>query len=347
MSSSIIGPIVEAIQVPFPELERILIESRDCTGTPVLSTLLGGSAPRLKEIRLHGVVVPFPALRQLLLSTINLTSLCLENITSAGYFSPDALITVLLHPALAQLRILELHFRLSAFCTTTSSARPPPLTRATLSSLTSLCYRGIPDYLEEFVAKIDTPALMTIRIIFYNQLIFNVQEICKFLSRMDRSEFVHEVVLRPFLHAVCISLSHQKRGSRSWECDLGILCRQLEWQLSSATQILSQLSTFLPKMYKLNINTLRSAPAPKEDVDLTQWLELFQLFPDLVSLSVSELFVPGITHALVTEDMATEALPTLRTLTLRGYRESPSVAEAAEKFAAMRKLSGHQLTLLG
>jgi len=94
------------------------------------------------------------------------------------------------------------------------------------------------------------------------------------------------------------------------------------------------------------INTFLTGPDWKEDdVDLTQWLELFQLFPDLFSLTVSEQFVPGITHALVTEDMATEVLPTLRTLTLRGYRKSPSVAEAAEKFAAMRKLSGHQLTL--
>jgi len=345
MPNSIIGPIVEVIQEPIPELERIQITSRNRKEIPVLSTLLGGSSPRLKNINLQGIVVPFPVLRQLLFSTINLTTLRLHNITTAGYFSPDALVTVLLHPALARLERLDVHFHLAAFPTTSSMACPPPLTHATLSSLTSLCYRGTTDYLEEFVAKIDAPALTNIRIKFYNQLIFNIPETCRFLSRMDRLKFLHGVVVKPTIGSISLCLRERRR--LCWECELGIICGQLDWKLSSIAQILHQLSPLLPEVTKFDINTYPSMPTC-EDVDSIQWLELFQPFPHLSSVSAVEQFVPNIAHALVTEDMATEALPALRMLILRGYRKLPSVAEAAKKFCAMRELSGgHKVSLYG
>jgi len=199
--------------------------------------------------------------------------------------------------------------------------------------------------LEEFVANIDTPALTIICIRFYNQLIFNIQKTCQFLSRMETPKFLCGVVVGSFPNIITINLCQRVGGTRDWECDLGILCTQLDWQLSSVTQILSQLSPLLPKVDKLAINAYPTVPAGKEDVDSTQLLELFQPFPYLGTVSVAERFVPGIAHALVTEDMATDTFPALQALTLRGYHKSPSVAKAAKKFTTMRKLSGHRVFL--
>jgi len=344
LPSSMIGLITEAIQEPFLELERIQITSKDKKETPVLSTLLGGSAPRLKRIELDGVVVPFPSLRQLLLSTINLTLLQLHNITSTSYFSSDV-ITVLSHPALARLIALDIQFRLSAFHSTLSRARPPPLTHATLSSLVRLWYRGTSDYWEEFVAQIDSPVLTNIRITFLNQLIFNIQETCQFLSRMDRLKFLHKVVVGFFTGFVSIELCQRERRTWMWECNLKIICSQLDWQLSSATQILSQLSPLLPNVKRLDIRTSPTLPTGNEDVDSAQWLELFQLFPHSHTLFVAEPLGPCIAHALV--DMVTETLPAFSLLSLSGYRKSPSAAEAVEKFVTMRTLSGHKVSVYG
>jgi len=59
-----------------------------------------------------------------------------------------------------------------------------------------------------------------------------------------------------------------------------------------------------------------------EDMDSTQWLELFQPFTYVRELRALEQFVLGIVQALVTEDMAAEVLPELTQLSLEGYRKS-------------------------
>ena len=76
----------------------------------------------------------------------------------------------------------------------------------------------------------------------------------------------------------------------------------------------------------------------KEDVDSTQWLEFFRPFTHVGQVHVWETqLVPGIVQALATEDKPPDLLPELISLSLRGYRSSPSVAKAAVQFVAMRR----------
>jgi hypothetical protein len=53
------------------------------------------AGPLLRKMELDGIAFPFPTIRQVLLSTNNLSELCLSNIPNTGYFSPDALATAL------------------------------------------------------------------------------------------------------------------------------------------------------------------------------------------------------------------------------------------------------------
>ncbi|KAI9513410.1 hypothetical protein F5148DRAFT_3947 [Russula earlei] len=348
LPSSII-PSIE-IQESFLALERIQITSCNSSGTPVLTNFLGGSAPRLTSIAVDGVAVPFPALRQILLSTNNLVRLQLDNITSAGYFSPDAIVTVVSDPALARLKILHLHFHLSALRPISSRVSGPFIERATLPSLTFLSFRGAHDYLEGVVARIDTPALIFTWITFYDQLIFETQQLCQFVSRMGKLTSLRDVVVQPGSNGITISLCQRANRERQrWECELRMLCRGLDLQLSFATQILCQLSPHLSRVFQLKVVTDKYSEqsAWEEDLDLTQWQEIFQHIPPIIWLDVAEQFLPGVVHALVTEGITTGTFPRLRGLSLRGYHKYPSVRKEIERFVAARKLTGHNISVYG
>jgi len=130
-------------------------------------------------------------------------------------------------------------------------------------------------------------------------------------------------------------------------CSLHTSCKRLDWQLSFVIQVLNQLSPLLSSVRSLIINKPVDLPTGEEDVESTQWLELFQPFTHVREFRAFEQLVPGIVQALVTEDMATGVLPELTQLSLEGYRKSPAVAEAAEHFVAARGLSGRTIHLSG
>ena len=347
VTGSTIGSIVELIQEPFLSLERIRITSKDATGPPVLTRFLGGSAPRLEEIELCDVAIPFPALRRLLLSTTNLINLELWNIPNTCYFPPDALVTCL--SALVHLNRLKVSFHFST-CRPSSSWTYLPVERHTLPSLAYLDFRGTSEYLEGVVARIDFPSLTTFYIRFFNQLVFEIPQLYQFMSRVDRLKSFNEVIVTSSENHVAITLT--KRGERrldlAW-CQLFIRCRQFDWQLSFMTQIFSQLSPLLfnVETFAIEDSSLLSPPTGQEDVDPTQWWELFQSFPRVWKVHVTNELVPGVVQALAMEDIATAIVPRLVSLHLKGFRQSPSMVEAAEQFVAIRKRSGRSITLYG
>jgi len=80
-----------AMQVPFPELTALTLLSRSGTGPLLPDSFLGGSAPRLRTLKLEAI--PFPGLPNLLLSATHLVTLRLFGIPHSGYFSPEAMVT--------------------------------------------------------------------------------------------------------------------------------------------------------------------------------------------------------------------------------------------------------------
>ena len=121
-------------------------------------------------------------------------------------------------------------------------------------------------------------------------------------------------------------------------------CRQLDWQLSFVTQIFSQLSPLLSSVRSLRIHSGNELPTGEEEVDSTQWLELFRPFTQVTKVYVRRRLVPGIVQALAEEDMPAEVLPKLTLLQL-GDRGSKSMVEVANKFIARRTLSGHAISV--
>jgi hypothetical protein len=61
--------------------------------------------------------------------------------------------------------------------------RPPPLTRSVLSALTDFRFKGVSEYLEDLVARIDAPLLRELYITLFNQIVFDTPQFVQFISR--------------------------------------------------------------------------------------------------------------------------------------------------------------------
>ena len=338
--------IADVMQVPFPTLERIRIESKGAAEPVVISEFLGGSAPRLKEIDVDGIAIPFLALRQLFLSTNNLVRLVLENIPKSCYFSPDDLVTIV--SSSGHLKELRIRFRPPASRSTTNIETSPPLERSTFPSLTWLLIYGSSEYVEAFVARTHMPALITLTIGFFNQVIFEIPQLYGFISRVEGLKFFDQVTITPSEQAVAVSFQRrkEKRGYDPTGCRLSVPCRQLDWQLSFTTQMFNQLSPLLSSAKLLIIDKPYSMYTGREEVDPAEWLELFQLLPHLSEVRVHiEELAQDVAHALANEDMAAGVLPGLTSLRLKGYRKSQSAIDAAERFVATCKLANRNIFL--
>ena len=125
--------VLEAMQKPFPELTNLRIYSHH--QLPLLpDSFLGGSAPRLRNLCLDGVL--FRGLPELLLSTTHLFSLFLKNIPHSWYILPEAMVTVL--STLTRLALLCLRFVSPRSHPDQASRHPSSLTRS--SSPFSKCW---------------------------------------------------------------------------------------------------------------------------------------------------------------------------------------------------------------
>ena len=174
---SMLPSVVEVTQKPCRALEVIRITVKFPTGPSILvrNSFLGGSAPHLREVKLDGIAFPFPAIRQVLLSTKNLVELHLFDIPNDAYFSPNDLVTGL--SSSVQLKRLTIDFHYLPSSPPPSTTRSSPQ-RTILPSLVSLDFHGTSEYLEELVARIDSPALCKIAIRLFND-IFEIPQFCQ------------------------------------------------------------------------------------------------------------------------------------------------------------------------
>jgi hypothetical protein len=294
VSLSLTGPqlanIAMVMQEPFPAMTHLFLETHISNDVPVLPCeFLGRSAPSLQRIGLVGI--PFPALPSLLLSTSDLVTLYLHNIPQTGYISPEAMVA-----ALATLtRLKDLRFRFQSPASRPDLIRLPPATRTTLSSLTSLEFHGVREYLEDFIAQVDAPLLNWISIYCFNQLVdFEIPQLCQFV---DHSEDINRPIrcLVEFQHdnvsfgAGPIIDIPKSEYFEVFPCNIhiNILCEGIDWQASHMAQALNQIAAILFNMLHLAIDSDGVSPEP-EDLDGIEWLELLRPFS-----YVQTLFVTG------------------------------------------------------
>jgi len=346
VSSSELERIVEAMQDPFPALTDLWLHPTDGMAPVISDSFLGGSAPHLRFLWLQGI--PFPALPKLLSSATDLVDLDLNNIPHSGYISPSAMVTCL--STLTRLGSLVLEFQSPRSRPDRTSRLSPPLTRTILPALTFLRFEGVTEYLEDLVTQIDAPLLRDISITFFNQLIFNISQLPKFLCRTETFTVLDQATVSFHERFVHVELS-QQTGANSARLNLKISCRKLDWQLSSLEQVCNSAFPTFSTLERLGLHPYKhDGPAlvpGQDDIENTQWLDLLHPFVNVKDLQLSEKVAPCVAPALqeLTGERVKEVLPALQNLSLHDFKASRPVEEAIGQFVAARQFSGHPVAI--
>jgi hypothetical protein len=212
------------MQGSFPALQHLDLEwyfTESYTTAPYSGGLLipgkflGGSAPRLQHLRLKRI--SFPQLPTFLLSAHNLITLELKSISPNDYISMEVIVRSL--AALTRLKTLSITFY------DDDDDMPPPdqyesrpgLTlamRAILPALTKFHYRGYCEYLEDFLAQIDTPRLKNLMIEYFPHEI-EAPQLSQLLDRtasLKLDQFRHaEVTFYPLAIVIKLNCSQERR----------------------------------------------------------------------------------------------------------------------------------------
>ena len=323
-----------AMQQPFPALEDLALTST--SGTVVVpASFLGGSAPRLRKLWLDSI--QFPGLPKLLLSATHLVDVRLYDIPHSGYFSPEAMVTGL--SALTNLDSLTIQFK-SPRSRPDRRRLPPPSTRTLLPALTSFWFKGVSEYLDDLVARIDAPLLRELDITFFHQLIFDTPQLAQFISRTPKINAFDGASVEFSDSSVFVTTTDDALA-------LGVSCRQSDWQLSSLAQVCGILVNFFSAAEHLYIQEgAYSQPSWQDEIETGQWLELLHRLTAVKYLHISPKFTPRIAPSLqeLAGGRATEVLPALQTLYLEETLPS-GVQETIDKFVAARELAGHPIVV--
>jgi len=335
-----------AMDEPFPSLTSLMLISY-AQNVPVLpDSFLGGSAPRLRSLYLHGI--PYLSIGTLLSSTTNLVQLTLWGIPHSGYISPETIVPCL--SMLPRLGSLQLGFRYPRSPAHRASRHPPPLTRVVFPSLTSLRFNGNIEYLEDILSQIETPILNESVFGFFNQLVFDTPLLRHFIRRTETFMTIHTARVEFYSLVVWVTFSAQEIANNDFRTlTLSIFCKPLDWQLSALSQV---LNSFLP-----SLSTLESLEIAidhedwQDEIDVIQWQEFLHPFTSVKKMTLKgeasvRLVVPALRE--LSRERATEVLPALQNLSLTTSRWSPSgpLKETIEQFIATRQLDGHPVTVL-
>ncbi len=337
--SSLWEKVLVEMQEPFPALTHLDLHTTD--EVPIVSdSFLGGSAPNLQYLLLS--CVPFPGLSKLLSSATHLCTLHLWHIPHSGYISPELMSTAL--SALTRLETFSLEFQSPRSCPGRGRRRPPPPTRLVLPALTQFDFKGVSEYLEDLVARIDAPLLDRLDIEFFPQLIFHTPQLAQFIGRKPNfmAPDVAQVTFSNFKADLILPLTNGR-------LELEICCTQSDWLLSMLAQVCSSSLYLISSLEHLYIHEVVEylRPCRQDDIENIQWLELLRSFTTVKALYLSRDITTRIIPAFeeLVGERATAVLPALQSLFLEELHLSGPVQEALDSFVAARQLSGHPIAI--
>ncbi len=239
---------------------------------------------------------------------------------------------------MTHLQTLSFHFLSLPSRRNHFSIPPPSRERVVLPALKFFKYRGTNKYLDTFLARVDTPCIEQIDITFFNQPTFDVSQIGRFVNRIDGLNSYGRANILTSNNAISVCV---RRPGTFTRLAVQVSCQQLDWQLSSMTQICHHFSTFLSCVRELGIS---GTPPPngQDDVVNEQWLPLIRSFGGTERLHVAGNLGTDIMRTLkpACGDPPT-VLPLLRNLYVEEPRPFYTDSQAAVvSFINSRRVSG-------
>jgi len=344
---------VAAINVPFLTLTSLRLSSGfgdyECLGQPIITdSILGGIAPRLRSLDLHGIAFPEP--QKLLLSATDLVTLRLERIPSIGYISPEELVTCL--STLTKLEELALGFRtfrLPPFHPHQTSQSLLPAPSTVLPTLTSFRFRGDSWYLEDFITRIAFPLLGNLDVTFIGWRNVDSPPLCEFINRIETLDKHHRADISFHDDFVNIILSRQEGLADCGKIKFGILCSTLDLQLFCLMQLRSFSLPSLLTLEHLYIHGHGSFPLDCRQLspENVRWLEILHPFTSVKKVYLSEKPALRVARALqgLSGEKVASMLPALQSISFIGHEPSGATLDAIGNFVATLQLSGRSVSV--
>ncbi|KAI9449833.1 hypothetical protein BJY52DRAFT_1359383 [Lactarius psammicola] len=321
---------------PFSKLEDLVLLYEDYMELGLPSAFRWG--PRLR--RLHSTGIGFPAPLQQLSYSGNLVDIQLHNVVGDAYLSPEALSNAL--SGMTQLRSLSLHLYSSNPGQYYGNGMPvPPLSleRIVLPALTHLKFRGIGEFFDRFMTRIDPPLLGDIEIMF-NGRPFVVSNLCEFVDRieMQKSHSRAEVLFSD--HAISISFTQPGSPMRP---KLRISLSPSNWQFPMI-EICNRLAPFLSDVEDVRIHATRLSSG-QDNMDCEKWAKLLQPFRGAKWLHIAgNLSIDIVLSLQLSRKRRVTSLPSLNKLCIREPEPHHTrLREAVVSLIASSSLSGHSI----
>ena len=201
-----LGEVLAAMQVPFPELTGLELWSKNETQLVIPDSFLGGSAPHLRTLTLYSI--SFLGLPKLLLSATHLVYLYIYDIPHSAYISPQAIVALL--SMLSSLESLSLGFRSPQSHPEWESPRTlHPPKRSILPALTEFGFKGVTEYLEGLMTRINTPQLVQMNITFFNQIDFHCPRLVQFINCTPTLKALDEAHVQFYDRTASVNLGSQ------------------------------------------------------------------------------------------------------------------------------------------
>jgi hypothetical protein len=214
----------------------------------------------------------------------------------------------------------------------------------TLPNLRSFLFKGVSAYLEGLLAPISAPVLFNLRIQLFSQLTFTVPRLLQFMD--DTSATLSFSTFQLCFDNDSVLLAAPRGGHWLYPFMVQVMCRHLDWQVSSAVQILPSLQPLLSAVERLTLSHQEHIQSSEwhNEVDPAQWRQLLRLFSNLKTLHVQDELVERIAHSLQADvgEPLLELLPNLKEL---GYSGGDDARDAFTPFIDERQVVGHTVNL--
>jgi hypothetical protein len=230
---------------------------------------------------------------------------------------------------LTSLEELLLEFKSPESCPDLETRRLPPSTRSVLPVLRYVEFKGASEYLEDLVTDIDAPLLKRLQITFFNDVVFDTPHLSQFIGQAPILNAFENAYISLADSTACVFFRSQIGGYA--ELKVTILCEGSDWQLSSVEQVCFSCLPFLSTLKGLYVyERIPSSVDWKDNIDYRVWRELLYPFTTVKNIYLSDEFALRIGPALqelVKGRAATEVLPTLENIFLKGLKSSGHVQE--------------------
>jgi hypothetical protein len=302
-------------------------------------------APLLRHLVLNNFALPASPL---LTTAMGLVTLSLMWIHPSAYLHPSEFLQRVSH--FPQLKTLRIGFQspVPNHDVERHLLDTPVMPHVTLPNLRWFSCSVTSAYLEALVHQVTAPSLEKLQAWFFNQLTYSIPNLAQFAITKENLRSTRAAIVFSRETAFVKMYPHETDIMRSLYME--VICRSLDWQVSSMVQILHALSPIFSSVEQLTLTCEKHSLSSNEHsgIDDTQWRGLLRPFSHVTVLQVdlNDKLSRELTGALqlVDEESPMGLLPELKELQYFTRRVS---GINFEPFIDARKKAGHPLTLVG